>query len=1158
MSDLEVSSSNSEPVSDVNPEEMARLMADLDEIDNDLFKNTLKSSAKSADGSTAPKTQDKKDFKKQVTSDKKPVTSAKKATAKPLEDDDEDWDADDLLQSDDEVKPRGPSAKKLESSEAIKSSPAKAANFRKKDGLDIPESSKTTTTTSKSKLMADLFSENSEDVTKDTKMNKSPSAYEFKKDKSKLMTDLFGETDGSSPDKLKPSTGGGQNGLGRTAARRGPAKKAKDDIVFDDDDDLLGGLGETRGKPGPVKDSGKSGSFLDSLLKKGSSENPKAKKEKSPEFVLDDKYRNMGKNVKDEKRDFGGYVPSASKLDSPLRRTPNKSVSNDNFDLFSDKEPKRRNPRSASHRKTFEVDDDDILGNIRSRKEGNKDGSQSLKTKDTAKGITKSPAKVQNKDDWLFGDSGSVTDSAKKNIDDTQVTASIEKVDDSIIKPSPSKSQDWLGNLLASSTKSPMKAASRDSSPNLKQLDVSRSVPGSASPSALRADIRASSVSLTPSANHGTQASPIPAANLPLVMPTVTGIAHPAPAVVSTVPAMSSTVEAGNLYKKLEHQFSTQQEEVNAQAAAIAAQLQQNQNQLEMHMAQQLQQQQQQMADMMKRYKDAVSTSHLNTPLPLNNEDDHHKVVQVDLRTAEVEVEKLKAELNLLRKQHAEEIAMLEDGYRRKMDVEKEVWGRVEKRLREERDSLLSDFQIKISLVQEEKENLASSYEAQVASIKSEWSQAVERTKELYSGMIERMKEEHHVALERISQLKELELKAILSATGQVREVEAVMTQLESNTSNLSELTASINTRHDSALELTQRALKMKEKQLQEFEAQLATSRAESENERRRLSTLIQRLESTLMQQGSEVEKEKWRLAQERMKVEMERQAITEERKHLQTSTETERQNLAIARESLMAEHRSLLQSVNQQKQELATQQAHISIQQKLAHISAPETNITGGNVNQMTIAAEMTAINDKHRCLHEKITAVNYQEKRLKEEETRLEELSLQVDQEKTKLKLERDIIAQEQMFLVQTRKEIETARTQVDVCRHEQEVKLNQITSQTRALHVHQERLENDHLKLEQLREEVIRLSQFGLCASCQARGAAEFVLDRMTKSYNRRLPGDGGEGHINSSFKVDNHYKVNMSPASVLARLAAAREHENVEREKKLLQISAMDFS
>lgn len=69
----------------------------------------------------------------------------------------------------------------------------------------------------------------------------------------------------------------------------------------------------------------------------------------------------------------------------------------------------------------------------------------------------------------------------------------------------------------------------------------------------------------------------------------------------------------------------------------------------------------------------------------------------------------------------------------------------------------------------EEKEGLASSYDVQLANVKSEWSQAVERTKELYTGMVERMKEEHHAALERMVHLKELEVKAAMSASGHVR-----------------------------------------------------------------------------------------------------------------------------------------------------------------------------------------------------------------------------------------------------------------------------------------------------------------------------------------------------------------------------------------------------
>ncbi|KAK8743552.1 hypothetical protein OTU49_001127 [Cherax quadricarinatus] len=1034
MSDFDVSSSDSEPVSDVNPEEMARLMADLDDIDSDLFKGNLKSSAKVTGGRTDPKIQDGKQSSRQENMDKKPVTPAK-PSGKASDDDSDDWDADDLLHSD-EIRPRGQLAKNPDLSDKLKSSSGKASDSRKKDENDIDESTKKAA--SKSKLMADLFNDNSEDVTKESKMTKSP-----KKDKSKLMNDLFGGADDSSPDKFEISAA-------KTTARRGTAKKVQDDDLFDDGDDLLGGL-ESKQKPGSGKDPVKGGSFLDSLLKKSSAETPKKMKEKSLDFVLDDKYKKTGKDTKEENVNFGDYKPSAAKLDSPKRRTPKKSVANDNFDLFSDNEARRRNPRSAPQRKTFEVDDDDILKNVRSRKDGSKESSKDAipsapssnkKIKETAK----SPTKNQNKNDWLFGDSGSVAEFANKNMDDTPITASIDQ-DDSVTKPSPSKNQDWLGSLLSSNKKSPSvskKVTSQDNSASAApSVALSNSVAVTASPSVHIADTGQGSVAPT---THSVQVSSAPST-------------FSVPAPVPTMLSLTPTVEVGHLSSELEHQFMKQQQEAHAQAAAIAAQLQQNQNQLQMHVAQQLQQQQQQhMVDLMKkqqeaalmRCKDAVSTVPLNTSIQLNNSENHQKV-EIDLRAAEVEVEKLKTELNLLRKQHAEEVALLEEGH---------------------------------------------------------------------------------------------------------REVETVMTQLENNTSNLSELTASINIRHDSALELTQRALKMKEKQLQEFEAQLAASRAESENERSRLNTLIQRLESTLMLQGSEVEKERWRLAQERMKIEMERQAMVEERRHLQTSTETERQNLATARESLMAEHRSLLQSVNQQKQELASQQAYINIQQKLAHVSTLQTNINGGTMTQMDVAAEMNALKEEHRCLREKITAVNCHEQQLNEEEARVEQLKLQLEQEKAKLKLNQDILVQEKMFMAQTQKEIEETRKEVDVIRHEQEIKFNQITSQTRALHMHQERIENENLKLEQLKEEVIRLSKLGLCATCRTKGAGEFLLERL-KPQNGRLPGDGGEGHISSSLKVENH-NINMSPASVLARLAAARGHENVEREKRLLQISCMESS
>ncbi|XP_037777483.1 golgin subfamily A member 4-like [Penaeus monodon] len=430
----------------------------------------------------------------------------------------------------------------------------------------------------------------------------------------------------------------------------------------------------------------------------------------------------------------------------------------------------------------------------------------------------------------------------------------------------------------------------------------------------------------------------------------------------------------------MQPQLLKEQQEAQVQIAAqIKAQYEQN----NLHLTSQIHHHQ--MADeiikqqqaTMKRYQEAILRMDQMTlpPAPLTNmmntngDDDQLKELTVKLRSAEIEVARLQAELELIHNQHSKELSILENANVRRMNIEKEVWEQTEKHLREEKDSIVKELQSKLSTLQLEKDSLVAAYEVQLGLVKSEWSQALERTKELYMGIMEKMKEEHNGALQRITDLKELELKAAVSATGHVREMEVVMNQLESNASNLSEITAIINSKQDSALEMMQRALKIKEKQLKDFEAQLAATQVENESERGRLSSLIHRLENTLVQQGSEVEKERWSFAQKQMKIEIERQAIAEERRHLQFSVDIERQNLAKAREMLIEEHRGMLQDIAKQKQEIETQQAQLK-KKKLNELYSlnviPATSHF--SLNQGNPDAESTFLKNEHRRLKENL----------------------------------------------------------------------------------------------------------------------------------------------------------------------------------------------
>ncbi|XP_047474012.1 fas-binding factor 1 homolog [Penaeus chinensis] len=1113
MSDFDISGSDSEPVSDINPEEMAKLMADLGDVD-DVFKSSEKPPAKIKPTAEKEKTRDEG---QRVTFDKK----------QPEEDD--DWDADDLLQSDDDI-PKMKTQKSKSPGKHIKSG-SPESKITQSDGKDRRNLTKT-------KLMADLFTGNSEDKIEMPAKSRSElsSASDIgsgKKDKSKLMAELFGSNDAATE---------------KSSHTRQNIKKSKDEVTFDDDDDdLFSGFGESKRKAKAVSDSPKGKGFLDSLLaKSNASDDKQTDKKNTSEFILDEKYKNMSKAKKKDQESFGDYMPSAGKPDSPRRRTPQKAPASDPFDIFGDKEPRRPNARSAARRKTFESDDG-IKGNMQCKKGPSRQLEKEKGTKnesDLNKGDADSSFKQLqsesqrrdvgggNKSDWLFDGLESETHQMKKV---ETAFKSAELKDDSIprISPSVSKSPNWLGNLLSTDTKH---------SSEFKQVASVSNIPaGISTPSdqKLRESLHSRSED--------------------------NGDGHPSKAqsYSSSAPVMQTQSDTDGMQLQL---LKEQQEAQVQVAAQIKAQNEQN-SQLttqidHQQMAVEIIKQQQ---ATMKRYQEAVlNMGQMTLPVaPVINmnstgDDDHLKELMVKLRSAEIEVARLQAELELIHNQHSKEISILENANVRRMNIEKEVWEQTEKHLREQRDSVVNELQSKLSTLQLEKDSLVAAYEVQLGHVKSEWSQALERTKELYMGIMEKMKEEHNAALQRITDLKELELKAAVSATGHAREMEVVMNQLESNASNLSEISAVINSKQDSALEMMQRALKIKEKQLQDFEAQLAATQAENESERGRLNALIHRLENTLVQQGSEVEKERWSFAQKQMKIEIERQAIAEERRHLQFSVETERQNLAKTREMLIEEHRGMLQDVAKQKQEIEAQQAQLkkkNLNELYSTNIIPATN--NFSLNQGNLDAESTFLNNEHRRLKEKLAAIQRREQEVRENEDRSEELSFQLEQEKVRMELEREVVLQEKKSASRKVEEAEAIQQELQAMRQAQQARVSQIKSQTAALHANQERMEKERQRLDLAKKDVMHSVQLGLCPSCQSKRGNEIIVDLVSKySATSRVPGDGGEGHTNN--KMEKHNSISLAPSSVLARLTAAREHENFEREKRLQQISAIESS
>lgn len=71
--------------------------------------------------------------------------------------------------------------------------------------------------------------------------------------------------------------------------------------------------------------------------------------------------------------------------------------------------------------------------------------------------------------------------------------------------------------------------------------------------------------------------------------------------------------------------------------------------------------------------------------------------------------------------------------------------------------------------MQKEQQNMIERHEKSLDSSKQQWTSAMERTTDIYDNLIDRIQTEHSNTVERLNELKDIEIKAALSANSQAK-----------------------------------------------------------------------------------------------------------------------------------------------------------------------------------------------------------------------------------------------------------------------------------------------------------------------------------------------------------------------------------------------------
>lgn len=242
----------------------------------------------------------------------------------------------------------------------------------------------------------ELDSKKGSNISKDLD-SKSPIRESPKANKSKLYADLF-DSSQSEPKAEEPE-----------ATKATPEKtkpKNKQEVTFDDDSNLLNEKGKNTDPD-----------FMNSLLGESSLTKSKGKMP-SNEFVLPDKYKEN------------------------THKSPTKKSSGLLDDLFGDTGSRPRRQTTLKTNKTFEIDDDDILGSKSAKKSQDPDNRRNSK-----------------KGDWLFGSPQGTPLKMKEEMDNRGVADTVGLHSGTL--SSPQKEGDWLNQMLTANKSSPSRQGAK-------------------------------------------------------------------------------------------------------------------------------------------------------------------------------------------------------------------------------------------------------------------------------------------------------------------------------------------------------------------------------------------------------------------------------------------------------------------------------------------------------------------------------------------------------------------------------------------------------------------------------------------------------------------------------------------------------------------------
>ncbi|XP_037664992.1 fas-binding factor 1 isoform X4 [Choloepus didactylus] len=311
---------------------------------------------------------------------------------------------------------------------------------------------------------------------------------------------------------------------------------------------------------------------------------------------------------------------------------------------------------------------------------------------------------------------------------------------------------------------------------------------------------------------------------------------------------------------------------------------------------------------------------------------------QAQLAELEAQVRKLELErtqhqllLESLQQRHEADLELIEMAHRSRVKVLETSYQQREERLRRENEELAARYLSHRQEAEQACAELTAQHQRRLAAAEQEKDQEMERLRELQRASILDMRKDHEEQLQRLKLLKDREIDAVTSATSHTRSLNGVIEQMEKFSSSLNELSSRVEASHLTTAQERELGMRQQDAQLRALQERLGQQQRDMEEERNRLHEVIGKMEARLNEQSRLLEQERWRVTAEQSKAEATQRSLEEQRKVMAQQMAVEREELERAKSTLLEEQKSVMHKCGEERRRLAAEWADFFAQQKLS-----------------------------------------------------------------------------------------------------------------------------------------------------------------------------------------------------------------------------------